>query len=193
MKILMATDYYDLDFLSPLTAKKTLENVYNKKLKCPVLFKYIIDKVAIIKMPTKGEYREEEYSWCHMGGLYLVSYHIKMRPSKNTCQPKRKITPPIIEKQIRALHAKLSEKERKIEFRFIPDGTEEVDVIHNSYYTVKLMDPTGDEVPLNFNIDSIQFLFDRQITKNGLLRKTYIRGAIEHGVFDLKKAMQPEA
>lgn len=186
----MTTNNYSIDFLTPLDAKRTLENVYNKKLKCPALFRYIIDEIAIIKMPTKDRWDERESHWCYNKGLYLVSYHVKMRPSKNHCQTRRKITPPMIEKQIRALHAKLSDKERKIGFTYVTDWEEERYSLygHESYYSVKLLDPAGGEMPLDSYECSVQMLIDMQITKNGLWRRISAKGVIEHGVFNLRSA-----
>lgn len=188
LKILMTTDNLSIAFLSPMVAKRTLEHVYNKRLKCSALFKYIIDEIAIIEMPTRVGWNENKKQEIYRGGLYLVSYHVKMKPSKNTNQNKRQITPPMIEKQIRTLQTQLSEEERKATFSCSVREYYD-DMIYSCYnqYNMKLINPAGDEVPQDVNMGSISLFMDVQVTKNGKIRYIIISGVIEHGIFDLKK------
>lgn len=189
LKILMTTDNLSSAFLSPMVAKRALEHVYNEKLKCSALFRYIIDEIAIIKMPTREGWNENEQQEIYRGGLYLVSYHVKMRISKNHCQTKRKITPPMIEKTIRILQTKLSEEERKA--TFICSAEERYDNTFYwcyNHYNMKLINPVGDEVPQDVYMGSITLPLASQVTKNGFFRKISVKGVIEHGVFNLRNA-----
>lgn len=187
LKVMMTTDM--LQNLSPLVAKRTLERAYSKRLRCPVAFKFVIDKIAIIEMPQKEERIEGHFFYSN--GRYLVFYHIKLAHLKNTGGSKAKITPVMIEKQIQSLHSKLSPDDLEIVFDYTITNWEDEELGGDSNfyseYRIFLMSPKENEVPLDINVNLGKLALDVQITKRGKRCRAFIDGKIEHGVLDLRR------
>ena len=143
-------------YLSPYLVKKALEQIYGDPN-----FRYVLDKIVIVKMPKKTE------DGLYVDGRYLISFHVKST---------QRVGKPVVVKPIES-HI------RSLILTYDCSATIYYDK-HN--LSILVTRPTDKDRPQPVTTDLGELELSRELTKNGKLVIKVVDGHVEDGVLDLK-------